>query len=353
MKVFSLIMAGGCGTRLWPESTSKKPKQYLSFIGDESLIEQTLNRFENLSEKRNSYVVTTEDQANLVKDCSKKALEQDNLIIEPEGRDTGPCILLSLAFLESRGAKDSDVISVMPSDHIILNKSGFQNSFEKAVKLCQETSSITTIGISPSYPHTGYGYIQVGEGINDLGFKVKRFKEKPSLDTATNYLKEGSYYWNAGMFMATLGTFKREFSRCAPTLYKHYNTLKSTIDTNGLNTAYSSLEKISIDYALMEKSSNITLVRADFDWNDLGSWEAMQAVAQRTFNNFILKSSDGFYKDSQENIVFAPGKFVALNGVNNKVIVINDKVALIMDKSKSQEVKHIVDYLKEQNPDLV
>lgn len=346
-KTYCLVMAGGKGTRLWPESTQDKPKQYLSLVGDGTLLSQTLNRFQNIVPKEHRYIVTTMDQSELAKQCSEDLIESDSFIYEPAGRNTAPCILLSLAAMEASGATDDDVIAVMPSDHVILDIKGFQSTFNKAVELSKETSSITTIGIRPHFPHTGYGYIKKGDEVGE-GYKVGEFVEKPNFSTAKEYLSTGDYFWNAGMFMATLGTFKREFAKHSAQMFSFYNDLKNNInDFDKLTEVYNKVPEDSIDYAIMEKSETVTLVPANFDWNDLGSWEALEQVIDQDGDNTVVNAKSVYLKDAEGNVIYAPGKFVSLINVNDLVVVSNDKTLMVMPKKDAQRVKEVVKHLKD------
>lgn len=352
-KIYCLIMAGGKGTRLWPESTESKPKQYLSLVGDSTLLEQTIHRFGDIVEKDNRYIVTTIDQQELALHSSKNKINDNGLILEPSGRNTGPCILLSLSHLEKMGAGEDDVIAVMPSDHVILDTNGFKKSFVQAVKLSEESNTITTIGIRPHFPHTGYGYIKKGDDVGE-GAMVSEFREKPDFETAKAYLATGNYLWNAGMFMAKLSVFKREFALHAPEMFSFYDKLLKETDHKKISEIYENIPKDSIDYAIMEKSKTVTTIPASFDWNDLGSWEALEAVIEKENDNTIVGANEVFTKDSKGNVIFAPNKFVSLINVNDMVVVSNDKAVMVMPKKDAQRVREVVEHLKkEKNKDLL
>lgn len=358
-QVYCLVMAGGKGTRLWPESTEQKPKQYLNLVGNATLLEQTLARFDGVVDFNNRYIVTTADQKELAVLSSKNKINSKGLILEPSGRNTAPCILLSLAYLESHGAGEDDIIAVMPSDHVILDTNGFQKTFLQATKLSESTNTITTIGIRPHFPHTGYGYIKKGEevGENEGCAFVSEFKEKPDFETAKNYLSSGLYLWNAGMFMGKLGVFKSEFKTHSPEMFSYYDKLLSAIksqDETLINEIYSKIPKDSIDYAIMEKSDKVTTISAGFDWNDLGSWEALEAVIEKDNDNTVVGAKSVFTKDSKGNVIFAPNKFVSLINVNDMVVVSNDKAVMIMPKKDAQRVREVVEHLKKhKNTDLL
>ena len=210
MKLYALIMAGGSGTRFWPESTEKKPKQYLTLFGEHSLLNNTLRRFENIVAKEERFIVTIQKQLQLAEKESLGLIKnQKSLILEPSARNTAPCILLAMANLENQGMKDDDVVAIVPSDHIILNTKGFEKTVQSATKIASQHDKIVTIGITPHFPHTGFGYIEKGAMVDSEAFSVVKFKEKPPFELAKEYVSSGKFLWNAGMFVARLGILKR------------------------------------------------------------------------------------------------------------------------------------------------
>ncbi len=347
MNLHALIMAGGKGTRFWPESTSKKPKQYLSLTGDKSLLGQTLDRLDGLVEIKNRYIVTVKEQESLIKDLKDLNYAKDGVIFEPSGRNTAPCILLSLAKLITQKVSEDDVVAILPSDHVILNHQGFKRTLEKAAHAALEHSSIVTIGINPTFPHTGYGYIEKGNKSKEDLFAVKHFREKPSFDKAKEYLQSGNFLWNAGMFVAPIKVLLKEFETYATKMYEFFPKLKDVIQNEAaLKSVYDQMPSDSIDYAIMEKTKKAMVVPAEFDWNDLGSWDALEAVINKTDDNTVVCSNGFFQEGATGNIVFAPDKFVALLGVNDLIVVSNKNAVMIMPKSDSQKVKNVVEHLK-------
>lgn len=347
--LFCLVMAGGKGTRFWPESTSQKPKQYLSLLGKKSLLAETLDRFDGLIPADKRFVVTVKEQESLVRKSSEDKINSNGVIFEPSGRNTAPCILLSLAHLVANGVDQNSVVSVVPSDHVILNAKGFCDTVKSASELSVKNNSIVTIGITPHFPHTGYGYIQKGDE-QGAGFSVKEFKEKPDLETATEYLKSGNYFWNAGMFVAPIFVFLEAFKIHAPEMFSYFEKLKQNIqDFDKVSSIYELLPKDSIDYAIMEKTKKIDVVAGQFDWNDLGSWDALQSVIEKTDGNTAVSTNGHFFFDSKDNIVHTPGKFTALVGVDDLVVVSNSNAVLVMPKSRSQDVKKVVEFLNDKN----
>jgi len=234
---------------------------------------------------------------------------------------------------------------------VILNKGGFQDTLKMASSVAFEKGEIVVIGIRPHFPHTGYGYIESGEKQSTSCFKVESFKEKPTKEKAFEYLSEGNYFWNAGMFISKIGVLLEEFAQHAPEVYKFFPELRDAIEKNeDVATVYEKIPKNSIDYAVMEKSKKVSVVPALFDWNDLGSWDALEDVVKSQEGNTFVKGEGHYFKEAKGNIVFAPGKFVSLVGVNDLVVVSNEKVLMVLPKSDSQKVKSIVEDLKKENP---
>lgn len=349
-----LIMAGGRGTRFWPESTHAKPKQYLNLISTKSLLTETLDRFDHLINADHRYVVTVSDQLSLCQESSKGKIAKDGILIEPSGRNTGPCILMSIAALLAKGVSPDDVIAIVPSDHVILNTKGFHQTIKKAAEFSVNKQNIVIIGITPHFPHTGYGYIEKGEMFQGEAFKVSRFKEKPHFELAKEYIRSGNYLWNAGMFVAPIKILLEEFKNHAPKMYEHFNELQTVINTpEKLKSVYEKMPTDSIDYCVMEKSQRVSVVPATFDWNDMGSWDALVSVIPETHGNTLVKSDGSFFLNSADNVIFAPDKFVALINMDKHIVVVNDKVVLVAPLEDSQEIKKIVEHLKVTRPELI
>lgn len=353
-KLYSLIMAGGKGTRFWPESTSKRPKQYLNLTGKKTLLEETLLRFDRFVPKENRFVVTLKEQEKLCLKSVRGKINHRGLIFEPEGRNTGPCILMSLVTLLDRGADLDDVVMIVPSDHVILNKKGFQGTMKRACDFSTRYEQIVTIGITPHFPHTGFGYIQKDKLIDEEAFRVLRFKEKPHYELATEYVRSGKYLWNGGMFVAPIRIFLEEFAKHAPDMFYHFGDLeKSMSNFSRLQKVYTKIPSESIDYAIMEKSQKIAVIPAAFDWNDLGSWDALSSVVDETHGNTVVRSSGEFFLNSTDNVIFAPDKFVSLINVDKHIVVVNERVVLVAPLAHAQDIKKVVEALKNEKPDLI
>jgi mannose-1-phosphate guanylyltransferase len=347
--LFALVMAGGHGTRFWPESTRAKPKQYLKLLSEDSLLLQTWKRFDGLVGVDRRYLVTTSDQRELALESSKKMLRESNIILEPAGRNTAPCILLSLAKLVEAGARDEDVVAIVPADHVILDQAGFQETLHHAFEMAMVQSSIVTIGIEPHCAHTGYGYIHKGQERSLHGHEVEKFVEKPNEQMAMEYFKSGEYFWNAGMFVSRIDVLLEEFKNCAPELFDHFYQLRQSLnDSSHLKEVYQGLEKISIDYAVMEKSKKILVTKALFDWSDLGSWDALEEYFQKLHpgehQNFELNCLGVHAQESHGNLVWAPEMVVSLIGVEDLAVIVSENRVLVMKKEMAQKVKNSVDF---------
>lgn len=354
--LYCLVMAGGQGTRFWPESTSKRPKQYLNLTGEKSLLAQSLERFNGLVDVSKRFVVTVKEQDFLAEEASEDLVGRNALIFEPSGRNTAPCILLSLVSLLAKGASKDDVVAIVPSDHVILNVEGFRSVIHEAYEVAFRHHAIVTIGIPPNFPHTGFGYIEKGNELENGIYHVQCFREKPNFETAKSYISSGKYLWNAGMFMAQIGVLLEEFEKHSPETFAFYKGLNENIDDfNGLAKVYSQIPKNSIDYAIMEKSEKVMVIPARFDWNDLGSWDALESVVEKQNNNTFVQNEGHYVENAQGNIVYTPGLFTTLINVNDLIVVANDKALLIVPKNDAQKVKNAVEYLKgkEEYKDLL
>jgi mannose-1-phosphate guanylyltransferase len=345
--LYALVMAGGKGTRFWPVSTEKRPKQYLSLLG-RPLLAKTLTRLDSLVPAERRYIVTTREQEPMARECSQGLMADQGLIFEPEGRNTAPCILMALAHFDKVRIPHDAVIAILPSDHAILNEDHFRTTLEKAAKLAIQTKGIVTIGITPNSPHTGYGYIQAGQKQGE-GHQVTAFKEKPDQATAQKYLSSGNFFWNAGMFVGQIQTFMEEYKQHAPESYQQLEKIKLALhNKDALKEVYSKLQAISFDYAIMEKSKRIYLLPASFDWNDLGSWDALEHVIKPVDGNYLAERRAFHAINATGNVVYSPGKFVSLIGVNDLVVVSTEDALLVVSKKEAQRVKDVVTWLGEQ-----
>ena len=336
----ALIMAGGKGTRFWPLSTEDKPKQFLKLIGDKTMIQMTVERILPIIPMDRIYICTGERYVDLIKEQVPN-LSVENIIIEPEGRNTSPCITLSSLVIK-RKHKDATMV-VLPSDHLIENEDKFRDIILKANKyLDTNNKAIVTLGMSPTRPETGYGYIKYDNNTNIEMLKVDRFVEKPDKETAEKYLKEGNYLWNGGMFLWKVNTILSEVKKYIPNTYEVLSEIENVSDENlqeVINSNYSKTDEISIDYAVLEKSNDIYVVKSDIGWDDIGTWMAMERYRKKdNYENIYDENTISI--DSRNSLVIGNSdKQVIMIGVDNIATIVSDDGIYIVKKSLLENIK--------------
>jgi mannose-1-phosphate guanylyltransferase len=350
---YAVIMAGGVGSRFWPRSREKNPKQLLEIVGEGTMIQNTVRRLKGFIDEKNIFIVTNKTQRNLV----VKQLPNipiDNIIIEPVGRNTAPCIGLAALFIHRLDPKG--VMIVLPADHLIAKEQEFLSVLATASKVAYDSSALVTIGIHPTHPETGYGYIQVKDrseenapvGIDGV-HEVKTFAEKPNYATAITFLESGDFYWNSGMFIWRVDVILNEIQHSLPELYHQLMNLQPSIGTplfeQNLETVYGLIRGISIDYGVMEKANRVYVVKGDFGWNDLGSWDEVNRItAKDEHGNYT--SGKVITVKSNNTYIHTSDKLVAAVGVEDLIIINTPDAVLICKKGSSQDVKEIVDHLR-------
>lgn len=340
-----LIMAGGKGTRFWPLSTEEKPKQFLNLIGNETMIQMTVNRIKPIIPIERIFVCTGEMYVDLVKEQLPE-LPERNIIVEPEGRNTAPCIALS-ALVIKRYYKDSTMV-VLPSDHLIRKEDRFRDIIKAAREyLNYNNKAILTLGMTPNRPETGYGYIKFGnENSNVDGYnfvKVDKFVEKPDKEKAEEYLRDGSYLWNGGMFMWKIDNILNQLKIHATNTYEALHRIENVEEKylqNLINENYKNTEAISIDYAVLEKSKDIFVIPSDINWDDIGSWNAMERYRQKDSNGNI-KIGDVNDLNSKNNIVISSSKKIVLSDLDDIYVIETDENIVIGRKDNIDKVKEI------------
>lgn len=342
-------MAGGSGTRFWPLSRGKFPKQLISLGGERSLIQQTVHRLSGLIPKERILVVTAASQAQGIKEQLPQIPHQ-NILVEPIGRNTAPCIALAALYLKK--IDPEAVMAVMPADHLILNNDGFKQAIDLAAALAMTDDCLVTLGIEPHSPHTGYGYILLGDELGQpsglKAYKVKDFTEKPDLSRAKEYLADGAL-WNSGIFVWRTEVILAATKQYLPNIYEPLLSIEQDLDTSRqdevLSSVYPALESISIDYGIMEKYPRTVVVKADLGWNDIGSWTSLREVFPKdTEGNVTIGQHFGL--ESSDLIIHSPHKPVATIGVKNLIIVETEDVLLVCDADCDQDVKQLVEMLK-------
>lgn len=345
MSIFTVIMAGGIGSRFYPMSTDQKPKQFLSLFSEKSMIRETFERILPLVDRDRIMISSNSDFEKLVKDTLPE-ISDKNLLMEPVGRNTAPA--LGLAALVALKRDPQAIIVSLHSDHYIKKESRFLSVLQKGISLAKK-GRIVTLGITPTYPEVGYGYILRGRGHEACDFEayeVQKFVEKPDLDTAKSYLETGNYAWNAGMFIFKAQQLMDEMSIHCPELYEGLMELNSKIDTPEFDKVYSQLQSIAIDVAVMEKSPNISMIPCDVGWSDVGSFYSLFKVHEGDENKNV-KLNDGFSLfalDSYGNLISTEdSKSIALVGVSDLMVVDTAECLLVGRLDQSQDVKKILD----------
>ncbi len=350
--MYAVIMAGGRGTRFWPRSREKKPKHLLDIISDRTIIQETVDRILPMIPPDNILVVTGRKHARSLMN-QLPAIPSTNIIIEPEGRNTAPCI--GLAALHIMKKAGDDIMVVLPSDHAIADPGKFRQVIQAAAQTAAGGDALVTIGIKPTSPQTGFGYIEQGDsiesGTKEEVFRVKSIREKPDFPKAQEFVQSGNFYWNSGMFIWKASTILKSISRLMPDLYSGLTTINETLGLPGEKSAlrriYKSLVPISIDYGVMEKADNVYIVKGDFGWSDVGSWDALWEISAKDDNgNAFIGGSCVISTESTGSLVYSPKKLIALAGVKDLIVVDTKDAILICQKGNSQDVKKIVDILE-------
>lgn len=347
--ILPIIMAGGSGSRLWPLSRQLNPKQFLNLHGHCSFLQQTLNRLEQL-ETRSSVVICNEDHRFMVAEQLRQIqLVNASILLEPVGRNTAPAI--ALAALHAMQEEEDPILLVLAADHYIGDPSAFHHAVEAAQGLA-EKDLLVTFGIVPSHPETGYGYIQRGTSLEDKGYKVARFVEKPDAKKAEEYLSAGDYYWNSGMFMFKASAYLDALAKFRPDILTacEKSVAGVTVDMDFIrvnSAAFAACPDESIDYAVMEKTQDAAVVPLDANWSDIGSWSALWEIGNKDPHGNVCKG-DVITLDSTNSLIHAQSKLVATLGVDNLVVVETKDAVLVASKNQVQDVKKLVEMLKQQ-----
>jgi mannose-1-phosphate guanylyltransferase len=348
---YCVIMAGGKGERFWPLSTKLIPKPFVKLIGDKSMIQMTVDRALRLAAPEHIFVVLGEEHAAAARG-QLPGLEDDQFIIEPAGRDTAPCIGLASIRLRIRDPHDP-VAVVLPADHYVPDVESFAESITNAVRCAREGDYLVTVGIRPSRPETGYGYIHAAEratDANDSSYRVNRFVEKPDEAKAAGYLSEGNYYWNSGIFIWRVESVLRGMERYMPDLRSRLEGIEQALRADDRQVAaelFKGCERISIDYGLMEKADNVLMVRAAFVWDDVGTWSSLRrTMALDGRGNYI--SGRPVCIDVKDCVVYAEDMNLGLVGVSDLVVVASKEGVLVCELHRDQETRQIARVFEER-----
>ncbi len=348
----AVIMAGGRGERFWPRSRMARPKQFLNLIGEKSMLQLTVERLEGLIGITDTYVVAAADFKDIILE-QVPSLPAENVIVEPFGRDTAAAIGLAAMILGRKNPQE--VMIVLPADHYIGNVGEFQKVLWSAVTAAAQGDNVVTLGITPRSPETGYGYIHRGELEGVTGgistYKALQFMEKPNYERALEFLSSGDYFWNSGMFVWRIDLIRSMIDKYIPQLAAGLQDIESRLDTDAytktLEAVYAVLPRVSVDYGLMEHADNVLLIPCDFGWDDIGNWAALDRYAAKDeLGNVLL--GEGVMLDTANTYVVSEERTVALVGVDDLIIINDQDSLLVCHKSRVQEIKRVVQALKEK-----
>ena len=351
---YAVIMAGGVGSRFWPMSVEERPKQFLDVLGiGKTLIQMTYERLSKVAPEQHIYIVTNERYVDLVK-SQLPNLTHDQILTEPERKNTAPCITYAAAKIYAKNEKANLVVA--PSDHLIMKEEKFVDIVSKAIEQASNHDRLLTLGIKPNRPDTGYGYIQFhqeGDIVGGHVYKVKQFTEKPNREMAEIFLKSGDYYWNSGIFVWRAKTVLDAIQKFKPDLYNLFCDELAIYNTPGeveyVNDAFRNCEDISIDFAIMENAKNVDVILADFDWSDLGTWCSLSDHLEKDVNGNSVTGDKTFMINSNNCLVNLPNnKEAIIQGLNDHIVVESDNRLLILDKKDEQQLKKYLKLLQEQ-----
>jgi len=349
--MYIILMAGGVGTRFWPMSRKTRPKQLLHIVGTKSMLRLTYERIATLVKPEQILVITNQDQkSQIVKQLPEVPAE--NIIAEPSGLNTAPCVALASAIVSARG-NDREVMVVLPADHLVADAENFQRTIQIGAKYAAKNECLLTLGIHPRSPETGYGYIQMNRKIFEQEGKefyhVKTFAEKPNLETAVLFLKSGDFLWNSGIFIWSVQSIIQAFQEHLPELGIDLIKIREAVGQANfdevVNDVYSRTKSVSIDYGIMEVAKKVCVLKANFDWNDLGSWEAVYNISPADSHGNVVHSKVHVLINAKNNYFYSQKKLIAAVNIEGLIVVEMDDALLICKKEDSQEVKAVVDQL--------
>lgn len=351
MKTYGVIMAGGGGTRFWPLSRADKPKQFLNLSGKNTMVMDTALRLAKVADKEDIFVVTNAKTVDATWEQTQTVLKKDHILGEPAARNTAACI--GYAAMEIVKKYEDGIMVIVPSDHFIKDEDEFARVLTLACNAAESMDKLVTVGIKPTFPSTGYGYIKYNSSEPGTAKSVEEFVEKPDLETASEYVGSGEYAWNSGMFIWKASTILGYFKKLLPDIYSYLVDIGNAMGTKDeqqvIEELYPQIPKISIDYGIMERADGVLMLEGDFGWNDVGSFDAFDQIHSKDANgnialalNCAIKAKDNVFYSTEE------GHLIAALGVEDLVIAHTKDVTLICDKSKAQDIKLFVDKLKEE-----
>lgn len=351
MKVYGVIMAGGGGTRFWPISRQARPKQLLNLSGKEIMVNEAADRLAKTADMNDIFIVTNKTQAAAMKEVTRGRIREDHILAEPSARNTAACI--GYAAMEIIKKYGDGVMVITPSDAFIKDEDEFTNILAKAVKEAESTEHLVTVGITPTFPSTGYGYIKYDTASEGDVKKVQEFKEKPDLETAKEYVASGSYAWNSGMFIWKASVILKNFEKFLPEIYADIVKIGEAMGTPSeydvIHDVYPQIQGISVDYGIMEQSDEVMVVPGEFGWNDVASFDMLKVMHDEDADgNIVVGNSVNI--DTRNSVVYSSsGRLVTTLGLDNIVVVETEDSIMVCSKDRVQDVKKIVDELKGQD----
>lgn len=354
MKKIAIIMAGGNGTRFWPMSRSKLPKQYLILDSKDTLLNETISRLNRFIDIENIFIISAYLQKDILEKTLPERFLRENILLEPIAKNTAPAVCASISYIKK--IRGESIMGVFPADSYIKNEDLYTLSLLDAYSEAEKSNEIITLGIKPTFPSTGYGYLKVDEAITDKkSYKLSSFVEKPKLEIAKSYLESGQYFWNSGMFIFNSKTLLDNYKEFLPNIY-HKSSLiddwSKDLASGKINELYSSMQPISIDNGIMEKSQGILMLPLKSDWSDLGSWDSLDVVKLADKDGNIIEGNN-IVLDTKDSIIISDDQLIATIGIDNLVIVQTNGAILVCDKNKVQDIKEVVNILKSQNSKLL
>ena len=347
---YAVIMAGGVGSRFWPMSTQENPKQFHDMLGaGKSLIQKTFDRLSQTIPTENILISTNKRYEDLVLE-QLKGISKNQLLLEPEMRNTAPCILY--AALKIKAINPEAVMIIAPSDHWIDDEDTFADNIKEAFEFSNQHKVLMTLGIQPDSPNTGYGYIQFDDGDSSIK-KVKQFTEKPNFETAQEFVDSGEYLWNAGIFIWSVNSILENFKTQLPEMYtlfsKGNDSYNTTKETEFIDDNYGEAENISIDFGILENAKNVHTLPVDFGWNDLGTWGSLYNKLPKDEYKNATVGGEVIFRDASNNMIRTQsGKRVVIQGLNNYIVVEKDDVLLICPMDDEQDIKQITAQVKKE-----